>query len=183
MSQAGIVPAPNQSALFMLLRVKDPDTNAGAVAQVAAGIPSLVDTVATNDQSAALVCNVGFGSGFWDMISPAKRPAGLRPFTAIDAGGRTAPSTGGDVLVHIISKRQDLNFELATQITNRLGDSVEVMDEVHGFRYFDSRDLTGFIDGTENPEGDEDRARVALIGDWDANFASGSYVFAQRYRA
>ena len=133
------------------------------MAQVAAGIPSLVDTVATNDQSAALVCNVGFGSGFWDMISPGKRPAGLRPFTAIDADGRTAPSTGGDVLVHIISKRQDLNFELATQITNRLGDSVEVMDEVHGFRYLDSRDLTGFIDGTENPEGDEDRARVAML--------------------
>ena len=79
------------------------------------------------------------------MISPGKRPAGLRPFTAIDAGGRTAPSTGGNGLVHIISKRQDLNFELATRITNRLGDSAEVMDEVHGFSYLDSRDLTGFI--------------------------------------
>ena len=127
------------------------------------------------------MCALSFGSGFWDVISPNKRPTGLRPFTAIDTGGHTAPSTGGDILLHIISKREDLNFELAMQVRNRFGDMVEVMDEVHGFRYLDSRDLTGFIDGTENPEGDEERAEVALIGAEDADFAGGSYVFTQRY--
>ena len=179
--QAGIIPEPNQSAVFIVLRVKNPDTNGRAVAQVTASVPSLVESVGSNDQDAGLVCTVSFGSGFWDVISPDKRPTGLRPFSAIDAGGRTAPSTGGDVLLHIISKRQDLNFELAIQIRNRLGESVEVMDEVHGFRYLDSRDLTGFIDGTENPEGDEERAAVALIGDEDSAFSGGSYVFTQRY--
>jgi putative iron-dependent peroxidase len=118
--------------------------------------------VGANDRDASLVCTVSFGAGFWDIISADKRPVGLRPFTAIDASGKTAPSTGDDVLLHIISQRQDLNFALAMQIHKRLGETVEVMDEVHGFRYLDSRDLTGFIDGTENPEGDEERVAVAL---------------------
>ena len=66
------------------------------------------------------------------------------------------------------------------RISNQLGETVEVMDEVHGFQYLDSRDLTGFIDGTENPKG-KGRAPVALIGAEDPAFAGGSYVFTQRY--
>jgi putative iron-dependent peroxidase len=55
------------------------------------------------------------------------------------------------------------------------------MDDVTGFRYLDGRDLTGFIDGTENPKGRKARARAALIGKEDPDFAGGSYVFTQRY--
>jgi porphyrinogen peroxidase len=180
-SQAGIMPAPNPNALFLVLRVRDPEKNGKAVAKVAAGIPALVEKVSVVDPRAKLVCTVGFGADFWDLISPGKRPAGLRSFKAIEANGRRAPSTGGDILLHILSKRQDLNFELAMRVRNELGDCIEVMDEVHGFQYLDSRDLTGFIDGTENPKGVKDRAEVALIGNEDAAFAGGSYVFTQRY--
>ncbi len=178
--QAGIIPEPNQHALFLVTRVNNPITTRGTIARVVAGIPELVTTVGRHEPAAALVCTVSFGSGFWDVLSPGRRPKGLRPFTAIDLPGKTAPSTGGDVLFHLISKRLDLNFELAKQIRSQLGDAIEVLDEVQGFRYLDSRDLTGFIDGTENPSGDE-RAEVALIGDEDPDFASGSYVFTQRY--
>ena len=178
--QAGIIPEPNQHALFLVTRVNNPITTRGTIARVVAGIPELVTTVGRHEPAAALVCTVSFGSGFWDVLSPGRRPKGLRPFTAIDLPGKTAPSTGGDILFHLISKRLDLNFELAKQIRSQLGDAIEVMDEVQGFRYLDSRDLTGFIDGTENPSGDE-RAEVALIGDEDPDFASGSYVFTQRY--
>ena len=45
----------------------------------------------------------------------------------------------------------DLCFEMTTQIMARLGDAVSTVDKVHGFRYFDDRDLLGFVDGTENP--------------------------------
>jgi putative iron-dependent peroxidase len=114
------------------------------------------------------------------VLSPGKRPLRLRPFKAIDANGRRAPNTGGDLLVHSISKRLDLNFELAVRFMGELGDTVEVMDDVTGFRYLDSRDLTGFIDGTENPKG-KARAAAALIGAEDRDFAGGSYVFTQRY--
>lgn len=179
--QAGIIPAPNPNALFLVLRVLDPEKNSKAVAKVAAGIPALVEKVGAIDPRAKLVCTVSFGSDFWDVVSPGKRPAGLHPFKAIEADGRRAPSTGGDVFLHILSKRHDLNFELATRVRNQLGGAIEVMDEVHGFQYLDSRDLTGFIDGTENPKGGKDRAEVALIGNEDAAFAGGSYVFTQRY--
>lgn len=93
--------------------------------------------------------------------------------------GRKAPNTNGDLLFHIISKRPDLNFELARRLMTELGETVEVMDDVTGFRYLDSRDLTGFI-GTQNPKG-QARAAVALIGTEDPDFADGSYVFTQRY--
>ena len=179
--QAGIILAPNPNALFLILRVPDPQKNGKAVAKVAAGVPALVEKVAAVDPRAKLVCTVGFGSELWDVIAPRKRPAGLRPFKAIASNGRRAPSTGGDVLLHILSKRHDLNFELAMRIHTQLGDTVEVMDEVHGFQYLDSRDLTGFIDGTENPSGAKERSEVALIGGEDAAFAGGSYVFTQRY--
>jgi putative iron-dependent peroxidase len=179
--QAGIIPAPQPNALFLILRVREPGNNGKTVAKVIAGIPALAEKIGATDPRAKLVCTVSFGSDFWDILSPGKRPAGLRPFTAIEAEGRRAPSTGGDILLHILSRRHDLNFELAMRVRNQLGDTVEIMEEVHGFQYLDSRDLTGFIDGTENPKGAKDRAEVALIGSEDPAFAGGSYVFTQRY--
>src|SRR5262245_355096 len=178
--QSGIIPDSSPNALFLILRIREPVTHGPIVAKIAAGVPSLVSKVGASDPRAKLVCTVGFGSEFWDVISPNKRPAGLHPFRAIAANGRSAPNTGGDVLFHILSKRHDLNFEFATLLRYQLGDSVEVTDEVHGFQYLDSRDLTGFIDGTENPKGKE-RGPVALIGAEDPAFADGSYVFTQRY--
>jgi len=74
----------------------------------------------------------------------------------------------------------DLCFEFATQVMKRLGDAVSVVDEVHGFRYFDMRSMVGFVDGTENPE-DNEMAEFTIIGDEDPTFAGGSYVIAQKY--
>ena len=179
--QPGILPEPSPHALFLILRIRNPAANGPAVAGVASGIPSLVATTARLDPRASLACTVGVGSEFWDVLCPDRRPKGLRPFRAIAAGGRSAPNTGGDLLLHALSKRADLNFELAMRIMRGLGDAVEVSEEVHGFRYLDSRDLTGFVDGTENPKGRTPRARAALIGDEDPAFAAGSYVFTQRY--
>ncbi len=179
--QAGILPAPQSNALFLILNVVNPTVNGKAVAKVAAGIPALVEKIGATDSRAKLVCTVSFGSELWNALSPKKRPAGLRPFTALAAEGLSAPSTGGDLLLHILSKRHDLNFELAMRVRTQLGGMVEVMDEVHGFQYLDSRDLTGFIDGTENPKGNKDRSAAALVGAEDAAFTGGSYVFTQRY--
>jgi putative iron-dependent peroxidase len=62
----------------------------------------------------------------------------------------------------------------------RLGGAVSPVDEVHGFQYFDDRDLIGFVDGTENPT-DRAAADAALIGDEDPDFEGGSYVIVQKY--
>jgi len=74
----------------------------------------------------------------------------------------------------------DLCFELATQIMARIGDAVSPVDEVHGFRYFDDRDLIGFVDGTENPTG-QAAIDAVIVGDEDTEFAGGSYVIVQKY--
>lgn len=74
----------------------------------------------------------------------------------------------------------DLCFEMAAQIMERIGKHVTTADEVHGFKYFDERDLLGFVDGTENPVSDE-AVSATVIGDEDAAFAGGSYVIVQKY--
>ena len=98
--QAGIIPEPSPNALFLILRVREPATNGSAVAKVAAGVPSLVNKLGATDPRVKFVCTVSFGSEFWQVISPGKRPAGFRPFKAIEANGRSAPNTGGGVLFY-----------------------------------------------------------------------------------
>ncbi len=123
---------------------------------------------------------LGFGSDAWDKLFGAPRPSELRPFKEIRAGSRHAVSTPGDLLFHIRAKRMDLCFELATQIMTRLRDAVSPADEVHGFKYFDDRDLIGFVDGTENPTG-QTAINAVLVDLEDAAFAGGSYVIVQKY--
>src|SRR4029077_19450243 len=108
------------------------------------------------------------------------RPAELHPFREFRAGSRHAIATPGDLLFHIRAKRMDLCFEIAAQIMAKLGDAVTAVDEVHGFRYFDDRDLLGFVDGTENPRG-QAVIDAALIGEEGAAFAGGSYVISHHY--
>ncbi len=178
--QAGIIPEPLPHARFLIVRIHDAPHTGAAIAATLAHVPSLTAKVATLDRRAKLVCTVSIGPDLWDTLSPQRRPQRLRPFPAFAVNGRYAPATGGDLFFHIISNRVDLNFELAQRLTQELGGRVEVMEDVAGFRYLDARDLTGFIDGTENPRG-KARAHVALIGAEDRAFAGGSYVFTQRY--
>jgi putative iron-dependent peroxidase len=132
------------------------------------------------DLEARLSCVMGIGSDAWDKLFGDPRPAELHPFREIRAGPRHAVATPGDLMFHIRAKRMDLCFEMATQIMARLGNAVSTVDEVHGFRYFDDRDLLGFVDGTENPRG-EAVIDAAIIGEEDAAFVGGSYVIVQKY--
>jgi putative iron-dependent peroxidase len=122
---------------------------------------------------------MAFGSDAWDRFFGSPRPKDLHPFREI-RGQHHAPATPGDILFHIRSTRMDLCFELATQIMSRLGAAVSIADEVHGFTYFDDRDLIGFVDGTENPV-KEGAIEATIIGEEDATFSGGSYVIVQKY--
>ncbi len=145
-----------------------------------ADLAGLRRSVGFRAPEAALTCVAGIGAEIWDRLFTGPRPARLHPFTAIDGVRRRAVATPGDLLFHIRAQRQDLCFELAAQIMRRLGDRVRIRDEVSGFRYFDERDLLGFVDGTENPAGRAAAAAV-LVGDQDPPFAGGSYVVVQKY--
>lgn len=177
--QSAILPEPGSNALFLMLRVAEASAVA-PIAKLLVAVPEMTHALAAQAPDAQLVSAAGIGSEFWDRLAPGKRPRGLRAFATVEADGRRAPATGGDLLFHIISNRHDLNFELASRLRRPMGGAVEVLEEVHGFRYLDSRDLTGFIDGTENPHGAE-RAAVALIGAEDPDFVGGSYAYTQKF--
>ena len=175
------VAAPLTRAAIFLVATVNPGFGTRAVLRSFCGdLAALVRSVEFRDLEGNLSCVMGFGSDAWERLFGLPLPAELHVFREIRAGGRHAVSTPGDLLFHIRAKRMDLCFELATQIMARLGEAVSPVDEVHGFRYFDDRDLLGFVDGTENPRG-EAAVDAVMVGDEDAAFAGGSYVIVQKY--
>jgi porphyrinogen peroxidase len=175
------VDAPlTRAAIFLAVTINSGSENRDTVRSFCGDLAALLRAVEFRDLEAGLSCVMGFGSEAWDRLFGGPRPAELHPFREIRSGARHAVSTPGDLLFHIRAKRMDLCFELATQIMARIGSAVTAVDEVQGFRYFDDRDLLGFVDGTENPRGTA-VVEAVLIGDEDANFAGGSYVIVQKY--
>jgi porphyrinogen peroxidase len=168
------------AAIFLVAVVNPGPASADTVRELCGDLSALVRAVGFRDQDGHLSCVTGFGAQAWDRLAGPPRPAGLHPFIEIHAGGRHAVRTPGDLLFHIRASRMDLCFELATQIMRRVSGAVRVVDEVHGFRYFDDRDVIGFVDGTENPTG-QAAVDAAIIGGEDLLFAGGSYVIVQKY--
>src|SRR5215470_2572062 len=183
--ELGAVPQPvsaplTRAAIFLVVTIKPGPHNRDTVRSLCGDLPALTRAIDFRDLEARLSCVMGIGSEAWDRLFGNPRPAELHPFREIRAGSRHAVSTPGDLLFHIRAKRMDLCFEMATQIMARLGNAVSAVDEVHGFRYFDDRDLLGFVDGTENPRG-QAVIEAAVIGEEDVAFAGGSYVIVQKY--
>ena len=169
-----------RSAIFLVLCIRPTQDAYAQLRAFCADLSGLVRAVEFRDIEAGLTCVAGFGSNAWGGLFGAPRPAELYPFREIRAGARHAVSTPGDILFHIRARRMDLCFELAAQIMDSIGEMVTVADEVHGFRYFDDRDVLGFVDGTENPRGDTARD-AAIVGSEDPAFSGGSYVIVQKY--
>lgn len=176
--QSGILPSAHAHALFLTFIVR-PEADAARVRHILAGVPRLTETVAELAPDAGLVSVVAIGSEHWDRLYSGPRPAELTAFPQFDDSIIPLPHTPASAFIHIRSDRHDLNFELGRRLSVQLYGLVDWVDDVHGFRYLDTRDLTGFVDGTENPQGDE-RFEVA-INQVDPEFAGGSYVHIQRY--
>ena len=167
------------NAIFLTLSLHPGDAALRSFRDLAAALPGLIRAVGFRTPEAGLSCVLGIGAALWDRLGMGARPAGLHPFRAI-AGVHHAPATPGDLLLHIRAARPDFCFELARQIMLRLGPVTTLEDETQGFKFFDNRDLLGFVDGTENPDGAA-RAAAVLIGDEDPDFAGASYVVVQKY--
>jgi putative iron-dependent peroxidase len=166
------------AAQFLVLTIDD--DGEAATRDLLADLSGLERSVSFRALDGGLACVAGIASAAWDRLFDGPRPAGLHPFRELSGPRHHAPATPGDLLFHIRATRQDLCFELATQIVGRLSGAATVVDEVAGFRYFDERDLLGFVDGTENPEGALAAAAVT-VGDEDPDFAGSSYVIVQKY--
>ncbi|HXZ00802.1 MAG TPA: Dyp-type peroxidase [Stellaceae bacterium] len=175
-----IVAPLTPAAIFLVVTVTPGDDSRAAARSLCGDLAALVRAVGFRDLEGELSCVMGIGSEAWDRLFGSPQPAELHPFREIRAGTRHAVATPGDLFFHLRAKRMDLCFELAAQIMARLGAAAAPADEVHGFRYFEERDLLGFVDGTENPAGQE-AIDAALIGEEDAAFAGGSYAIVQKY--
>jgi porphyrinogen peroxidase len=166
------------AAIFLVLTIQ-PGGEA-AVRDLLGDWAGLQRAVGFRAPNPPLACVAGIGSMAWDRLFSGPRPAELHPFGELTGSVHHAVSTPGDLLFHVRHERMDLCFEFAAQALSRLAGAVSVVDEVHGFRYFDERDLLGFVDGTENPVGAA-AGTAALVGDADPGFAGGSYVVVQKY--
>ena len=170
-----------EAAIFLVLTVAQGGEE--TVRELLADVSALKRSVGFRIPEGELVCVTGIGSALWDRLfgNDNPRPRDLHPFPDFTGSKHTAPSTPGDLLFHIRAHRLDLCFELSARLIDRLDGAAKVIDEVHGFRSFDERDLLGFVDGTENPEGQAAVTAVAITEADDARFAGGSYVIVQKY--
>ncbi|XZG70744.1 Dyp-type peroxidase [Chitinibacteraceae bacterium HSL-7] len=177
--QSAILPSASAHALFMLLRRRLGRRCDSSVRQALASLPDTLSALAAREGVATLG-GVAFGADIWHELFGDARPTGLRAFPRVPGAIMPAPVTEADVLVHLRGDRADLLHEAGSALLTQLGDAFDVVESTPCFRYRDERDLTGFVDGTENPEGDE-RAEVALVGADDPDWRGGSYVHVQRY--
>ncbi|MGW0159592.1 Dyp-type peroxidase [Mycobacterium sp. NPDC003323] len=170
---------PLTSAAIFLVATID-DGGEQAVHDLLPEIAGMVGAIGFRDPSKNLSVVTGIGSHAWDRLFAGPRPADLHPFIALTGARHHAPATPGDLLFHIRAETMDVAFELAGRLVEALDGAVTVVDEVHGFNYFDNRDLLGFVDGTENPTGTT-AENATRIGAEDPDFAGGCYVHIQRY--
>ncbi|MGN9758668.1 Dyp-type peroxidase [Streptomyces sp. SD31] len=173
-----VLSPPAPVAVFLVVTIEpggEPE-----VRDLLAGLAGLVRAVGFPSPDGGLCCVAGVGSTAWDRLFGAPRPRELHPFKELEGSRHRAVATPGDLLFHIRAARTDLCFALAAEIMKRLRDVVTVQDEVQAFAYFDSRNVLGFVDGTENPVG-QAAADAAVVGDEDPAFSGGSYAIVQKY--
>lgn len=175
-----IVAPPARAAMFLVLTVEEGAEE--TVRDFLGDVPGLTRSVSFRTTgpsfSKDVLAVVGVGADLWDRMF-AERPRRLHTFDEVAGSVHTAPSTPGDLVLHLRATEMDLCFELARVMTNALGSAATVIDEVQGFTYFDNRDLLGFVDGTENPEGED--ATDAVHDSEDPDFPGGSYLIVQKY--
>ncbi|NKY48684.1 Dyp-type peroxidase [Nocardia vermiculata] len=168
----------SRAAIFLVATIDE--GGEPAVRDFLADLAGLRRSVGFRVPDSHLSCVTSIGSAAWDRLFAGPKPAQLHEFPGYTGAVHQAPATAGDLLFHLKSDTPDACFELAMLIDSTLRGAATIVDETVGFRYFEQRDLLGFVDGTENPEG-TDAVAAALIGADDPEFAGGSYVVVQKY--
>ncbi len=153
-AQTAIVPEAGPFALYTQLKVNQNREN---VLEKLKALPKLVEELNITQPGAALTLSIAFTKSFWEHLN-VDAPEELIDFTQLGEGDIVAPATDVDVLIHCHSTRHDLHFYVLRKFLEETAQDVTIVDETYGYRYLDARDMTDFIDGTENPKG-----RLALM--------------------
>ncbi|OUR63437.1 peroxidase [Colwellia sp. 39_35_sub15_T18] len=178
--QFGICAEPNLHGSYLLFNALD-DKNA-FIRTALSRLPALFEDYGDQFSEANLTGVIAIGANYWDEFYPQARPKHLSAFPAMNSDDRLAPASSVDIYIELRSDRADVNHIVSSKVCQLLADSVELIEHIQAFRFLDGRDLTGFVDGTENPQGMR-RREVALVKEADdAEFSSGSYLHTQRYQ-
>jgi len=176
--QTGIIPEASSDALFVTFNlVRD---RVAQAKQALAASTGIIQAIEQQFPDASLCASIGLNHAVWPLFDDAKQPSGLAPFPHFKNQSVDVNETAGELVFHIRSMRRDVTFQLANALYQAFDQSLEIVEEVSCFKYLDNRDLTGFVDGTENPEG-EQRQQVALVGKEDPDFEHGSYLNLMRF--
>ncbi|MBL4851703.1 MAG: Dyp-type peroxidase [Gammaproteobacteria bacterium] len=178
--QSAIIPHSGRYGSFISLRLNGTVNPITTVRAVGHRLASMTADIRAEYNDSNLVASIAFGSNIWQKLAQTM-PQQLKPFKTIGQGAVSATAGEVDLFFHCHSNAVDINFLLCQNLLAALSDSVSVINETQGFLFLDNRDLTGFIDGTENPEEEQERCDVALIGSEDIASAGGSYVLAMRF--
>ncbi|WP_107826119.1 Dyp-type peroxidase [Neisseria sicca] len=174
--QTSIIPDHAQAGIFIEADIRD-----GRYDDIKTACRSSLEALATlktRFPEDILGMTIAFGSDAWKAFGHAEEGGEIKPFPVM--GNGLAPATQHDIYIHIQAYRQNAAYALAQSVFSAFGDSIDVATEEHGFRLYEERGLDGFVDGTENPQGDENVCNVAIIPEGRPD-AGGSYVLLQKY--
>ena len=172
---------PNNNTIFMVWNFKDQTDIKPAFEKICSLVNNLNKSFTIRIPDGRSSCVMGIGHDAWIKLGlPKPLPKDLVNFESINGGKHSAKATSGDLHFHLRGLNMAICFDMATAISNVLQPVAECLDEIHGFRYWDGRSILGFVDGTENPQGDE-RTNFGLIGNEDSAYTNGSYLFVQKY--
>ena len=181
LAQPGVLSNPSSHVEYLTFTLQAQLQQADAIGDCIATILGIEKSINHKDLTAGLNISIGFSANAWSRLFPEEpMPAELHPFPAMSNGERVFPATAGDIFVMIKSERIDLNFQAAKYIRNCLADIATLTEDIQGYKYLDNRDMIDFVDGTENPDGDE-RVEAVLVANDIALHQGGSYLHVQRY--
>ncbi|WP_409149166.1 Dyp-type peroxidase [Sphingobacterium sp. BS-2] len=172
---------PNNNTIFSVWKFKDGTDYKPVFERLCALVSNLNHSFVVRTPNGRTSCIMGISYEAWNKLGmPTPAPKELKTFEKIVGGKHTAVSTEGDLHFHLRAENAGICYEMAKDIYDIINPVAENLVEVHGFRYWDGRSILGFVDGTENPIGDE-RAQFALVGEEDPKYEGGSYQFVQKY--
>ncbi|WP_067098740.1 Dyp-type peroxidase [Marinomonas atlantica] len=171
--QTGITAEASSDASFILLDAVE--GKEAVLRKALASCSQLISDIQNQFPDAQLHAAIGVSTHSFYRITQCEPPKELAPFPSFSGQFLSVKDEAYDLIMHIRSNRHDATHILALALLKAMSDSVKLRTQTHCFKYLDNRDFTGFVDGTENPEG-EDRASVALVGDEDSAYKGGSYL-------
>ena len=167
--------------ITLLLNRKDYEAELEVIQDMADRIQAIKRSVSIRANGEGLGIAFGFSRKAWDYLFPnAPVPKELEDFQGIKGDKQDVPAVAADLFLHVRSNDESVTYTVVDQIMEFLRPITSVVDETHGFHYEQGRAIIDFVDGTENPVGQE-AVEWGVIGDEDPEFTNGSYAFAQKY--